>query len=248
MNILKEKLKYNLSRQNKYYLLKVINNILNDGYISIDQLGNYIYINIIRGNNKSQDYINKKYYWYELRKQKANDYYQRVLNKISNSCNDYWKQFFVGDIRNRVIDYNYYLSIRFDYVRDFLSFCRGLLDLKKEMIEFSRNYGEYISFKTHSELQSLLLDNDTLKLYYKDYSLKYQVHKLVKKWLKRNKIITYKRAYDFGIDCQNKSFGEQKGKKIASEFIVWIKKNGKKYRAQEYLMMFQKDLFNWMKI
>lgn len=247
--ILSQDVNYNFSDKNKQIMITFINKIINGQNVSEQSLGNYIYNNVIRGQNKADDYISKKYGWYVANFEKVVPYYQKVVNGFSNSGNSSWKQFSVGHVRQRKKDYNYYLTINLNQSNDFLSFCKGLYTLRDMVIQFSKQHnGEYIAFKTHSELTSLLEDNDSLKLYYKDQNLKDDIDKLVKQWLNKTGLKTSNRAYTFGVDQNGKSFGQEKGKKVAQSLIKWIKQYGKKYTAQQYLEVFQNNLFKWLKI
>ena len=247
--LISQDVNYNFSDKNKEIMITFINKIINGQNVSEQSLGTYIYNNVIRGQNKADDYISKKYGWYVANFEKVVPYYQKIVNGFSNGGNSAWKQFTVGHVRQRKKDYNYYLTINLNQSNDFLSFCKGLYTLRDMAIQFSKQHnGEYIAFKTHSQLTSLLEDNDSLKLYYKDQNLKDDIDKLVKQWLNKTGLKTSNRAYTFGVDQNGKSFGQEKGKKVAQSLIKWIKQYGKKYTAQQYLEVFQKNLFKWLKI
>ena len=140
--------------------------------------------------------------------------------------------------------YNYYIT--FDKTKDnILNFFNSIKILDKELRSLSDYEKSPISYKTHSHLDHMVEDNDSLKIFYYDISLKLKIESLVKKWATDNKIIISPRSHTHGVDVRynpnddKNSFGELVSKEIAELFVKTIKTNGRKYTDDQY--------FNWIK-
>ena len=59
-----------------------------------------------------------------------------------------------------------------------------------------------ILWKTHSSVVDFINDNDNIKFYFFDNSLKNDINKIIEDWLKKYNIKTIKRHHNVGVDIK----------------------------------------------
>jgi hypothetical protein len=135
--------------------------------------------------------------------------------------------------------YNYYITL--DKTKDNISkFLAFVPRLDRELKTLSDLEQSPISYKVHNNLDYIISDNDSAKVYYYDPFLKDKIEKVVKDWSISNKINLSPRTHYHGLDVRFKpeddknSFGEIASKKIAELFVDAIKKYGNKHTPDKY--------------
>ncbi len=133
--------------------------------------------------------------------------------------------------------FNFYLTFEKNK-ENIVNFAKGINNLNKELNKFSNEKQTPISWKTHNNLDYMVKDNDSFKLYYYDEDIKKEVVDLVKKWLSDNNIKVSTRTHEHGVDADmgkgKQSYGEILSEKVVEEFIKVIKQNGDKYTDEQY--------------
>ena len=131
--------------------------------------------------------------------------------------------------------YNFYITVDTSDKKNVERFINKHHFLDTSLKQFSDNMRVPILYKTHAELDSFLADNDSLKVYYYDSSLKSDVENIVKKWARDNNITISDRSHDHGIDIEGKgSYGRILAVEILKVFINLVKNNPKATDEQYY--------------
>ena len=151
------------------------------------------------------------------------------------------------EIRNKSgkhIDYNYYVTINKDK-DNIIRFGYSLNDLNQRLYKLSKEKNTAISFKTHTLLDCICGDNDSLKVYYYDLNLKNDIDKIIQEWTKTNNIIISKRTHTHGVDVKKgdedkKSWGIIISTIVDGQFRKTIKQYGSKYTDEQYFDWFKK--------
>lgn len=140
--------------------------------------------------------------------------------------------------------YNYYITL--DKTKDnIMKFWNFLPRLDRELKTLSDSQKSPISYKIHNHLDYIIVDNDSLKIYYYDNTLKSQIENLVKMWATNNKINLSPRSHSHGADVRynptdsKNSYGEILSKHIAEQYYNVIKTYSKTYTSEQY--------FEWIK-
>ena len=133
--------------------------------------------------------------------------------------------------------FNFYLT--FEKTKEnLMNFTKGITNLNKKLYQFSNEKQTPISWKTHNDLDYMVKDNDSFKIYYYDADIKNEITKLVKEWLSENNIKVSTRTHEHGVDADvgkgKQSYGEILSEKVVEEFIKVIKQNGDKYTDEQY--------------
>lgn len=158
------------------------------------------------------------------------------------------------DIRKRTgkdITYNYYITI-IKEKQNIIKFGKSLNDLNQRLFKFSQDKKTPISFKTHTLLDVLCGDNDSLKVYYYDINFKDQVEEVVKDWIKSNGILVSERTHSHGVDVRKgtedkKSWGMIISSIVDEQFRKVINQHGDKYTDEQYFEWFKKWFPNMIK-
>ena len=140
-----------------------------------------------------------------------------------------------NDKQNGRRTYNFYITVDTSDKKNVERFINKYHFLDTSLKQFSDNMRVPIFYKTHAELDSFLADNDSLKVYYYDSSLKSDVENIVKKWARDNNITISDRSHDHGIDIEGKgSYGRILAVEILKVFINLVKNNPKATDEQYY--------------
>lgn len=121
--------------------------------------------------------------------------------------------------------YNFYITVETDK-NNVQRFINSYINLDNSLKKYSDDKGVAISYKTHTILDAFLVDNDSLKVYYWDPSLKSDIENIVKKWASDNKITVGNRSHEHGIDIEGRgSYGVIISTEVLKQFINVIKKH-----------------------
>ena len=113
--------------------------------------------------------------------------------------------------------------------------------------QFSDDKRVPISYKTHGFLDVFLTDNDSLKVYYYDPSLKSDVENIVKQWARDNSINLGDRSHTHGIDIEDKgSYGIIIAQEMLNVFVDTIKKHPN-HSNEEYYQWLVKHFIDIIK-
>jgi len=134
---------------------------------------------------------------------------------------------------------NFYITI--DKTKDNVEkFVKAIPDLNKRIKEFSDKNQSPISWKTHTNLDSFVSHNDSLKVFYYDSDLKDDVERIVKEWTTQNNIKISPRTHSHGVDIRatkggdKESFGQLIAQEWKKQFTALIEKYGNKYTDKQY--------------
>jgi hypothetical protein len=140
--------------------------------------------------------------------------------------------------------YNYYITL--DKTKDNISkFLAFVPRLDRELKTLSDTEQTPISYKLHNNLDYIIGDNDTAKVYYYDPTLKSKIETIVKNWAQSNKIILSNRSHHHGVDIRfnpeddKSSFGQIVSEKIAELYVNTVSKFKNKYSSEKY--------YDWIK-
>jgi len=143
--------------------------------------------------------------------------------------------------------YNFYITVDTSDKKNVERFINKHHFLDTSLKQFSDNMRVPILYKTHAELDSFLADNDSLKVYYYDPSLKSDVENIVKKWASDNSINLGNRSHTHGIDIEGKgSYGQILAVEILKVFINVIK-NNPNHTDEEYYQWLVKHFIDIIK-
>ena len=142
------------------------------------------------------------------------------------------------------IDYNYYVTLKKDK-ENIIKFGKSLNDLNQKLYKLSKEKNTAISFKTHTLLDCICGDNDSLKVYYYNFNLKDEIERTVLSWIKSNNILTSLRTHTHGVDVKKgnedkKSWGIIISTIIDEQFRKTISQYGNKYTNEQYYEWFKK--------
>jgi hypothetical protein len=148
------------------------------------------------------------------------------------------------------IDYNYYITL-IKEKENIIKFGQSLNDLNQRIHKFSYDRKVPISFKTHSLLDCICGDNDSLKIYYYDINLKDDIDKIVKEWIKTNDIKVAQRTHTHGVDVKKgtedkKSWGIIIATLVDENFRKVIEEHGDKFTDEQYFEWFKKWFPNFI--
>jgi len=150
----------------------------------------------------------------------------------------------------REIDYNYYITL-IKEKENIIKFGQSLNDLNQRLHKFSYEIKTPISFKTHTLLDCICGDNDSLKIYYYDLNLKDDIDGIVQEWIKFNDIKIAQRTHTHGVDVRKgnedkKSWGIIVSTLVDENFRKVIRENGNKYTDEQYFEWFKKWFPNFI--
>ncbi len=142
------------------------------------------------------------------------------------------------------ITYNYYITI-IKEKENIIKFGRSLNDLNQRLHKLSFEKNTPISFKTHTLLDCICGDNDSLKVYYYELYLKDDIDKIMKDWISSNGILISERTHTHGVDVKKgtedkKSWGIIISTIVDENFRKVITENGNKYTDEQYFEWFKK--------
>ena len=139
----------------------------------------------------------------ELNNEEISRYYTSNINKILPIENQgTWKQYSTSK-KNQIKDgktYNLYYTIQFDDRTDIENYINFIKDVIPEIEKYTKETGKGISFKTFKELDRLFTENDTIKFYYYDSSVKHDLQRIIQNQMSKNGVKEGKRIYKKGID------------------------------------------------
>lgn len=144
--------------------------------------------------------------------------------------------------------YNYYITLE-KSKDNIMKFWNFLPRLDRALKELSDTEQSPISYKTHKHLDYIVVDNDSLKVFYYDSNLKLKIDNIIKTWAATNKIKLAPRSHAHGVDIRfnpnedKLSFGEIASKEIAKLFFKVITQHKNKYTENQYLEWIQKHFF-----
>ena len=143
--------------------------------------------------------------------------------------------------------YGYYITVDTSDKNNVARFVNNYIKLDNSLKQFSDDKRVPISYKTHGILDVFLVDNDSLKVYYYDPSLKSDVENIVKKWASDNSINLGNRSHTHGIDIDGKgSYGTILSEEILKQFINVIK-NNPNHTDEEYYQWMVKHFVDIIK-
>lgn len=142
------------------------------------------------------------------------------------------------------IDYNYYVTL-IKNKENIIKFGNSINELNKILHKLSYEKMTPISFKTHTLLDVICGDNDSLKIYYYELGLKDEIEKIVQSWIKSNGIAVSKRTHTHGVDVKKgdedkKSWGIIIATIVDEQFRKTINQYGNKYTDEQYFEWFKK--------
>jgi len=154
-----------------------------------------------------------------------------------------------SSIRNQSgkdITYNYYVSI-IRNKENIIRFGSSLNGLNQRLHNLSYEKNSPISFKTHTLLDLMCGDNDSLKVFYYELRLKDDIENTVKDWITSNGIYVSERTHYHGVDYRKegedkKSWGIIISSIVEENFRKTIIQNGNKYTDEQYFEWFK----NWL--
>jgi hypothetical protein len=143
--------------------------------------------------------------------------------------------------------YGYYITVDTSDKNNVARFVNNYIKLDNSLKQFSDKRGVAISYKTHGLLDVFLTDNDSLKVYYYDPSLKSDVENIVKQWAKDNSINLGDRSHTHGIDIEDKgSYGIIIAQEMLNVFVDTIKKHPN-HSDEEYYQWIVKNFVDIIK-
>lgn len=238
--------------ESKPQIINFIQTIKNDETPYFAQ--NMIYSIIRKTNTKNINAANKLGFTDEQKEKWKNS-----LKTTPFTSDGIWSQIdynpsFKYDLRKKTgkhIDYNFYVTI-FKTKDNIIKFGQALNDLNNRLHNFSKKNNTAVSFKTHTLLDVMASDNDSLKVYYYELKYKDEIENIVKDWIRSNNILVGDRTHYHGVDRKKdnqdkESWGMIISKIIIDEFTKVIKNNGNKFSDEEYYQWFKKWLPNVIK-
>ena len=142
--------------------------------------------------------------------------------------------------------YNFYITVDTSDKNNVARFVNNYIKLDSSLKQFSDDKKVPISYKTHAELDSFLADNDSLKVYYYDPSLKSDVENIVKKWARDNSINLSNRSHEHGVDMNGKSYGEIVAATVLNTLVDTIKSHPN-HSNEEYYQWLVKHFIDIIK-
>jgi len=142
--------------------------------------------------------------------------------------------------------YNYYITIDRTDKSNVVLFVNKLMELDNMLRQFSDKRGVAISYKTHAIFDMFLSNNDSLKVYYYDSSLKGDVESIVKKWVSDNNIKISDRSHTHGVDMNGKSYGEIVAATVLNTLVDTIKSHPN-HSNEEYYQWLVKHFIDIIK-
>jgi hypothetical protein len=142
--------------------------------------------------------------------------------------------------------YNFYITVDTSDKNNVARFVNNYIKLDNSLKQFSDDKKVPISYKTHAELDSFLADNDSLKVYYYDPSLKSDVENIVKKWARDNSINLSNRSHEHGVDMNGKSYGEIVAATVLNTLVDTIKSHPN-HSNEEYYQWLVKHFIDIIK-
>ena len=130
--------------------------------------------------------------------------------------------------------YNYYITIDRTDKSNVVLFVNKLMELDNMLRQFSDKRGVAITYKTHAIFDMFLSNNDSLKVYYYDSSLKGDVESIVKKWVSDNNIKISDRSHTHGVDMNGKSYGEIVAATVLNTLVDTIKRHPNQSNEEYY--------------
>lgn len=121
--------------------------------------------------------------------------------------------------------YNFYITVDRSDKDNVVKFVNSLMKLDNSLKQFSDQKGVAIAYKTHAILDAFLSDNDSLKVYYYDPSLKPEIENIVRKWINDNDVKIGNRSHEHGVDKDGKSYGIILADNVFKVFVDLIKNN-----------------------
>ena len=121
--------------------------------------------------------------------------------------------------------YNFYITVDRSDKDNVGRFVNSLMKLDNSLKQFSDQKGVAIKYKTHTLLDAFLVDNDSLKVYYYDPSLKSEIENIVKKWANDNNVKLASRSHEHGVDKDGTSYGIILADNVFKVFVDLIKNN-----------------------
>ncbi len=122
--------------------------------------------------------------------------------------------------------YNYYITVDTSDKNNVARFANNILKLDNSLKRFSDDKGVAIRWKTHGYFEHFLVDNDSLKVYYYDESLKSDIENIVKKWTSDNNIKLSDRSHTHGVDKDDiGSYGIIIAQEVLNVFVDTIKRH-----------------------
>ena len=143
--------------------------------------------------------------------------------------------------------YGYYITVDTSDKNNVARFANNIFKLDNSLKQFSDNKGVAISWKTHGFLESFLVDNDSLKVYYYDELLKSDIENIVKKWTSDNNIKLSDRSHTHGVDVEDKvSYGIIIAQEVLNVFVDTIKRHPN-HTDEEYYQWLVKHFIDIIK-
>ena len=143
--------------------------------------------------------------------------------------------------------YGYYITVDTSDKNNVARFVNNYIKLDNSLKQFSDDKRVPISYKTHGFLDVFLTDNDSLKVYYYDPSLKSDVENIVKQWARDNSINLGDRSHTHGIDIEDKgSYGIIIAQEMLNVFVDTIKKHPN-HSDEEYYQWIVKNFVDIIK-
>lgn len=136
--------------------------------------------------------------------------------------------------------YNRYLSIDTSDLHNVEIFINNLSKIHKDLRKLSNDKKRNILWKTHSSVVDFINDNDNIKFYFFDNSLKNDINKIIEDWLKKYNIKTIKRHHNVGVDIKkydvdgNKIFDKSFGQILSHLIVIKIFNNLKRIYEKSY--------------
>jgi len=143
--------------------------------------------------------------------------------------------------------YNYYITVDTSDKYNVARFANNILKLDNSLKQLADTKDVAIRWKTHGILDEFLTDNDSLKVYYYDPSLKSDVENIVKQWARDNSINLGDRSHTHGIDIEDKgSYGIIIAQEMLNVFVDTIKKHPN-HSDEEYYQWIVKNFVDIIK-
>jgi hypothetical protein len=146
--------------------------------------------------------------------------------------------------------YNYYISVDVSDHNNVENFISNLRLLHNELKALSNTEKKSVLWKTHLTYKGFVNDNDSLKIYWYDNSIRDKVKTVVDDWIKKINLKTLPRVHNRGTDVKwydksnNKihlSFGQIISHLMLSKFYFFVVKN-KNYSTKDIYNSFEKNV------